>query len=104
MGINTNPLGGEERGYTIDRHTTYNPTQVRIDTDTRRQISTSEISLDRPNMMPAEADKRDLVPSLISMSSYSRRKTTLSSTSYRLSMPPSQQQLHRLSQILYFVI
>lgn len=76
-------------------------TQVRIDTNTRRQTSTSEISLDRPNMVPAEADKMDIAPYLISMSSYSRRKTTLSPTMCWLSMSPSRRQLDRLSQILY---
>nr|BAC16387.1 hypothetical protein [Oryza sativa Japonica Group] len=44
--------------------------------DTRRQISTLDISLDIPHLVPTEAGKRYLAQSLISTSSYSRRKTT----------------------------
>jgi hypothetical protein len=74
VGINTRSLGGEG---TRD-------TQAKTS-----QTSTSEISLDRPNLAPAESNKRDLAPSLISTSSYLRRKTTLSSTTCWLSVTMS---------------
>ena len=74
-----------------DRHTSQDKA------NTRRRISISGISLDIPNLVSMEADKRDLAPSLISTSSYSRRKITLPSTMCWLPMPPSRRQLDRLS-------
>ena len=64
MGINTSPLGGEET-----QHTSQDKLHIDIGD-----------SLDGLNPVPAEADKRDLVLSLISPSTYSTRRTTLSST------------------------
>ncbi len=78
MGINTSPLGGEGTSHKI------NKTQ-HIHKPIRRQTSISEITLDIPHPVPMEAGKRDLGPSLISTSSYSRRKIALSSTTSWLS-------------------
>ena len=74
MDINTSPP--RQRGDTPT--TIYEATTPQA--NTRRQISTSEISLAIPHPVPTETDKRDLALSLISPSTDSRRKTTLSST------------------------
>ena len=79
MGINTSPL--RRRGDTHHRRTIHKPIYAK----TSRLISTSDISLDIPHPVPTEAGKRDLAPSLISPSTDSRRKTTLSSTTSWLS-------------------
>ncbi len=76
MGINTSPLRGEEKPIQATKS---------IQANTRHQISTLEISLDIPHPVSTKTGKRDLVPSLISISSYSRRKTTMSSTTSWLS-------------------
>ncbi|BAF24649.2 Os09g0271000 [Oryza sativa Japonica Group] len=81
---------------TDHRRTTYKPTHAK----TSCRMSTSDISIDKPNMVSTEANKRDLALSLISPSADSRRKTTLSSTTCWLSMPPSRRWLDMLSQLL----
>ena len=78
MGINR-PLGGGGGGTTqqIKTYTyQYKPTHDK----TSHRISTSEISLDKPHMMPTDAVKRDLALSLISSNADSRKETTPLST------------------------
>ncbi len=70
MGINTRPpRRKEDKPRYTDQ---YKPTHAKIS----RWISTSEISPDKPHMVPTDAIKRDLALSLISPHVDSRRKTT----------------------------
>ena len=93
MGINTTP---QEERRQARRHTDQHK-------PIRCHISTSEISLDKPNIVPAKAGKRDLALSLISMSSFKEEDYPV--VDYKLVIqPPSRQQLDGLSNYCTCVI